>query len=180
MGHYTQGWLSEWHPEQICSGMHPELPQSPILKGSDPKMPPSLSPSSALCLKHRMLVARRRLYPQQELPLGPGGMLTWNPGSEEVQKLPVFGVHDGSLDELHHRLAAVFKLGMAPQAEGPCQQDTAVSHHRGAAAGCRRSTLTHRLGGSSAASNRARSASMASNETAEQESRPPSCMQIPT
>lgn len=44
---------------------------------------------------------------------------TWNPGSEKVEELPVFGVHDCSLYELHHRLAAVFKLGMAPQAEGP-------------------------------------------------------------
>lgn len=68
-------------------------------------------------------------------------MLTWNPGAEEVQKLPVFGVHDGSFDELHHGLAAVFKLGMAPQAEGPCQQDRVSRHRR--AAGCRRCTLTH-------------------------------------
>lgn len=49
--------------------------------------------------------------------------LTWNPGSEEVEKLPVFGVHDRSLYELHHRLAAVFKLGVAPQAKGPFQEN---------------------------------------------------------
>lgn len=49
--------------------------------------------------------------------------LTWNPGSEEVEKLPIFGVHDCSLYELHHRLAAVFKLGVAPQAEGPFQDN---------------------------------------------------------
>lgn len=50
-------------------------------------------------------------------------------------------MHDGSFDELHHGLAAVFKLGMAPQAEGPCQQDRVSRHRR--AAGCRRCTLTH-------------------------------------
>lgn len=55
-------------------------------------------------------------------PPEPEGRLTWNPGSEEVKKLPIFGVHDRSLYELHHGLAAVFKLGMAPQAEGPFQE----------------------------------------------------------
>lgn len=43
---------------------------------------------------------------------------SWNPGSQEIEKLPVLGVHDGSLNELHHRLTAILKLGMTPEAEG--------------------------------------------------------------
>lgn len=46
------------------------------------------------------------------------GRQPWNPGPQEIEELPVLGVHDGSLDELHHRLTAILKLGMAPQAEG--------------------------------------------------------------
>lgn len=60
----------------------------------------------------------------------PSGTLTWDPGSQEVKKLPVFGVHDRSLYELHHRLAAVLELGMAPQAEGPFQENRRVSRYR--------------------------------------------------
>lgn len=144
MGYHTQGWLPEWHPEQILSAKgcawSPGEPPEPPCSGEETFrcLPASLQ---ALYLKHRVLPARSCLHPQQELPLRPAGMLTWNPGAEEVQKLPVFGVHDGSFDELHHGLAAVFKLGMAPQAEGPCQQDRVSRHRR--AAGCRRCTLTH-------------------------------------
>lgn len=39
---------------------------------------------------------------------------SWDPGSQEIEKFPVLGVHDGSLNELHHRLTAILKLGMAP------------------------------------------------------------------
>jgi len=60
---------------------------------------------------------------ESKTPQAQSGRLTWNPGPEEVKELPVFGVHDRSLYELHHRLAAVFKLGMAPQAEGPFQEN---------------------------------------------------------
>lgn len=45
--------------------------------------------------------------------------LTRDSGTQEVEELAVLGVHDGSLNELHHRVAAVFKLGVTPQAEGP-------------------------------------------------------------
>ncbi len=44
---------------------------------------------------------------------------TWDSGAEEVEEFAVLGVHDGSLDELHHRMAAVLKLRMTPQAERP-------------------------------------------------------------
>lgn len=27
---------------------------------------------------------------------------SWNPGSQEIEKLPILGVHDGPLNELHH------------------------------------------------------------------------------
>lgn len=39
---------------------------------------------------------------------------SWDPGSQEIEKFPILGVHDGSLNELHHRLTAILKLGMAP------------------------------------------------------------------
>lgn len=48
---------------------------------------------------------------------------TWDPGAQEVEELPVLGVHDGSLDELHHRVAPVLELGVAPQTEGPCRTE---------------------------------------------------------
>lgn len=45
--------------------------------------------------------------------------LTRDSGAQEVEELAILGVHDGSLNELHHRVAAVFKLGVTPQAKGP-------------------------------------------------------------
>lgn len=60
----------------------------------------------------------RRPIIQQNTP-----RLTRNPGAQEVKKFPVLGVHDGPLDELHHRLAPVLKLGVAPQAEGPFREN---------------------------------------------------------
>lgn len=39
---------------------------------------------------------------------------SWNPGSQKIEKFPILGVHDGSLDELYHRLTAILKLGVAP------------------------------------------------------------------
>lgn len=47
---------------------------------------------------------------------------TWDSGAEEVEEFSVLGVHDGSLDELHHRVATVLKLGVTPQAERPCRR----------------------------------------------------------
>lgn len=44
---------------------------------------------------------------------------TWHPGAEEVEEFAILGVHYGSLDELHHRVAAVLKLRVTPQAERP-------------------------------------------------------------
>lgn len=44
---------------------------------------------------------------------------TWHSGAQEVEEFAVLGVHDGSLDELHHRVAAVLKLRVTPQAERP-------------------------------------------------------------
>lgn len=44
---------------------------------------------------------------------------TWDSGAEKVEEFAVLGVHDGSLDELHHRVAAVLELGVTPQAERP-------------------------------------------------------------
>jgi len=52
---------------------------------------------------------------------------TWDSGAEEVEEFAVLGVHDGSLDELHHRVAAVLKLGVAPQAERPWRQKECFS-----------------------------------------------------
>lgn len=46
-------------------------------------------------------------------------IFTWDSGAQEVEEFAVLGVHDGSLDELHHRVAAVLKLGVTPQAERP-------------------------------------------------------------
>lgn len=46
-------------------------------------------------------------------------IFTWHSGAQEVEEFAVLGVHDGSLDELHHRVAAVLKLRVAPQAERP-------------------------------------------------------------
>lgn len=46
-------------------------------------------------------------------------IFTWDSGAEEVEEFAVLGVHDGSLDELHHGVAAVLKLGVTPQAERP-------------------------------------------------------------
>lgn len=45
--------------------------------------------------------------------------LTWDSGAQEVEEFAVLGVHDGSLNELHHRVATVLKLGVTPQAERP-------------------------------------------------------------
>lgn len=42
---------------------------------------------------------------------------TWDPRSQEVEEFSVFGVHDGPLDELHHRMTAVFELRVTPQAK---------------------------------------------------------------
>lgn len=47
------------------------------------------------------------------------GIFTWDSGPQEVEEFAVLGVHDGSLDEFHHRVAAVLKLGVTPQAERP-------------------------------------------------------------
>lgn len=35
------------------------------------------------------------------------GELTWNSWAQEVQESSVFGVHDGSLDKLHHRVTTI-------------------------------------------------------------------------
>lgn len=43
---------------------------------------------------------------------------SWNPGPQEIEELPILGVHDGSLNELYHRLTTILKFGMTPQAEG--------------------------------------------------------------
>lgn len=42
---------------------------------------------------------------------------SWNPGSQEIKKLSILGMHDGSLNEFYYRLTAVLKFGMTPQAE---------------------------------------------------------------
>lgn len=47
------------------------------------------------------------------------GSLTGHTGSQEIEKFAVLGVHDGALDELHHRVAAVFKPWVTPQTESP-------------------------------------------------------------
>lgn len=47
---------------------------------------------------------------------------TWDSWAEEVEEFAVLGVHDGSLDELHHRVAAVLKLRVTPQAERPWRE----------------------------------------------------------
>ena len=44
---------------------------------------------------------------------------TWDSGAQEVEEFSVLGVHDGSLDKLHNRVAAVLKLRVTPQAERP-------------------------------------------------------------
>lgn len=49
-------------------------------------------------------------------------IFTWDSGTQEVEKFSVLGVHDGSLDELHHGVAAVLELGVTPQAEGACRR----------------------------------------------------------
>lgn len=46
-------------------------------------------------------------------------LVTGDPGAQEVQELPVLGVHDGSLDELHHGVTTILKLGVTPQTESP-------------------------------------------------------------
>lgn len=43
---------------------------------------------------------------------------SWNSGSQEIEELPILGVHNGSFNELYHGLTAILKLGMTPQAEG--------------------------------------------------------------
>lgn len=46
-------------------------------------------------------------------------LLTGDSGAQEVQELSVFGVHDGSLNELHHGVTAVLELWVAPETECP-------------------------------------------------------------
>lgn len=48
---------------------------------------------------------------------------TWDSGAQEVEEFAVLGVHDGPLDELHHGVAAVLKLGVTPQAERPWRSE---------------------------------------------------------
>lgn len=49
-------------------------------------------------------------------------MHTWNSRSQEIKELPILRVHDGTLDELHHGLATVLKLGVTPEAKGSCRK----------------------------------------------------------
>lgn len=39
---------------------------------------------------------------------------SWDPGSQEIEKFSILGVHDGSLNEFYHRLTTILELGMAP------------------------------------------------------------------
>lgn len=51
----------------------------------------------------------------QELDRGRGQ--TGDSGTQEVEELPVLGVHDSSFNELHHRVTAILKLRVTPEAE---------------------------------------------------------------
>lgn len=54
-------------------------------------------------------------------------IFTWDSGTQEVEKFSILGVHDGSLDELHHRVASVLELGVTPQAESACRRRAAIN-----------------------------------------------------
>ena len=58
---------------------------------------------------------------------GIGCLVTRDSGAQEVEELPVLGVHDGSFYELHHRVTTILKLRMTPQTEGSWRKHIELS-----------------------------------------------------
>lgn len=51
-------------------------------------------------------------------PRPPTHTITWHSRSQEIKEFSIFGMHDSTFNKLHHRLATIFKLRMAPKTKG--------------------------------------------------------------
>lgn len=97
------------------------------------RLPPSLRYSSLNGSSHPFLIVTGwvRIHDLYFIYICIYIFFTWDSGAQEVEEFAVLGVHDGSLDELHHGVATVLELGVTPQAECPCRRSGGChSSHR--------------------------------------------------